>query len=610
VAVIKEFVSDNDAPTTLKKGWRGRVREVDTDGDAYIKFDNHEVGQMVFKENFANLKVEATFESEAFKGNWMNAFDELDERSELPTGTKPRVFRGEQLQLANRLFVEEALGLCTVAEERLRIVGELLLCPLLLDAARGLVAVGVEFEEIQERRQWLRYVASQVEEPHELRAEPPTVAAWQKSMKQFHARRLPYDREWFKTRAAIAAQLSEVSAGVARLGELTRFADVTLGEDGSITKSTREIPQQSSVLPPDMVIWLQRKDTTRAFIELRRCGAVINADDFNLAIKGMAARSPKYFSEHFWRGTFYLLLWGRAKHLQTFLLKELRRRLPDGVVLNGPSLRPREDYLLQIERKASEDAIQKRREEGHWLAWDECFRLRKMAIGKLYDEAEAYKVQSKIMDPKTARHLRTWGSVPWLEEPSKPNAAAEGLASGTGAPAARMLKTKAPVAVDKSLLESRAATGKDDLPTGLTDVLKVQVVCDTVEVFREAFAALLRPPEPPPKAVPQPAQSIAEMSDGDGEARFGHVVSFRALRIVNDFHKDMASAVYPRAARLLVIACLSVMPRGVGAVPVQQLVQIEVLLPSTMEAQWLIEYLQLDPSEFAPERQLGLAEPS
>merc|ERR550534_597088 len=105
----------------------------------------------------------------------------------------------------------------------------------------------------------------------------------------------------------------------------------------------------------------------------------------------MAARSPQNFAEHMWRGFFYILLWGRAVHLQPFMLKELRRRLPDGTFLVGPWVRPRADCLLEMERKAAEEARRRRAEDARWTAWNEAEATRREAVGRLGPEAKAIR---------------------------------------------------------------------------------------------------------------------------------------------------------------------------------------------------------------------------
>lgn len=607
VIVRKEFSSDNDDPVILKVGQRGRVREME-DGDALVKFDDHEVTQLVFQENFVFLRVEVTLETEAFKFNDMPAFDPTSERTELPSDVGRRPFRSEQLQLQNRLFVDEALGLLAPAGARIQVVGELLLCPLLEEAAKGLTAVGLEMERLDEFRPWLRYICTQMEEPEPERGEISTVAAWEKRVKRIRDQRRPYAEAWDQTRKIIAAVLIRKVEGWTDLGLLTPGADSAITASGSmeeLDKSNRGPPVQSSVMPAPLVSWITKKHTTRAFIELRRLGSVTHTDDFNEVVKNIGARSPQNFTEHFWRGVFYLLIWGRAKFLEPFFAKELRERIPDGATIDGPFVRPRADYLLEMSRKAKELAKQKTTEDAKWLAWQDSERKRKETVGKIGPEAAELRRQAKIIDPKFLRHLSTWKGTAYTGPVAKPIADDDGMPTGGGISAARKLKKKPPPAVDNSLSESLAATGADGLPSGLTDVLRVEIVCDTVGVLKSAFAKLVAPPKPPP-----PARS--GFSEGDeGEQNVvdtrGHVVSFRVERVVNDFHKDQGSAVLPRAARILLLARFSVCARGIGTTPVDQLVEVELLLPWTVEARWLAEYINLDPADLSNPEFNGLA---
>lgn len=611
VVVRKPFKTDNDTPVLLKIGDRGRVREVDSMGDAVVKFESYDTGQLVFSESFENLQVIVPVVDEAFKGNDMPPFEPFEETDLPATGARPRTFRGEQLQLVNRLFVDEALGVRCPVEDRVRLIGEQLLCPLLEEAARGFKLMGEEFEEIEKQRPMLRYFATQMDimdaigEEGAQDCEPTTVEAWDQRHKRWAARRNPFKKAWVEARAAVAHQLLLGWQVPSSLANLTPCADVVLSATGATTRAPPTIPEQSSVLPAAMVSWLQARHSAQIFIQLRQVDAVACADDFNTLATRMGAVSPKDFPEHFWRGMFYLLLWGRANQLRPHLFTELRRRLPDGTQIIGPTVRPRNDYSAEMDRKAREDACRRRREDAQWTAWETSEFKRRSSVGLLGPAAKKAREAAKKINPHVARHMTTWKNVAYTGALAKPGGDSS-VASGGGPSAVRMLQTKPPVAVDRSLAESRAATGADGLPTGLTDVLRAEVMCDTPEAMVAAFAALIQPPPPPARPT---REEIAE-AEQKGTSGRGHIVSFRVLRVVNDFHREQEQVALPRTSGVVLLACFSVCARGVGSIPVQQLVEVELVLPWTSEARWLAGHLRLDPVEARDALALGLEEES
>jgi len=57
VSVVKEFKSDDEGePTKLTVGMEGTVTEIDSEGDAGIKFDKVGYVTYIYKESFSNLK--------------------------------------------------------------------------------------------------------------------------------------------------------------------------------------------------------------------------------------------------------------------------------------------------------------------------------------------------------------------------------------------------------------------------------------------------------------------------------------------------------------------------------------------------------------------------
>lgn len=58
-----DFKSNSERKRPIRQGMLGRVRRVDEDGDALVKFDNVEVQQWVFSRNFCKLQVNADMDS-------------------------------------------------------------------------------------------------------------------------------------------------------------------------------------------------------------------------------------------------------------------------------------------------------------------------------------------------------------------------------------------------------------------------------------------------------------------------------------------------------------------------------------------------------------------
>jgi len=352
------------------------------------------------------------------------------------------------------------------------------------------------------------------------------------------------------------------------------------------------------------------RHSTRSYSELLHWNAVENSDDFveNVVIK-VVAMSKEHFTERFWRVSYGLLLWGRAQRLKAALKKEITRRLflpKDGFSLVGPRLRTRRDII------------------------EVCGR----AIPKTAEESAA-------------------------EAANAPRAAAAGIGT-VGARAALAAKRAEFVARPKSAGFEEADTVKPmpDLPNGLTDIVRAEVVCETAEAMQTAFAALIAPPLPPKKVKPvvvdddpkkpktpkrksildldpeeeketaeakwklakgkvmgmtrlsvmggktkitktseelerEEAQRKAEEEERDGRQ------SFRVIRVVNGFHNDQGDRVFPAAAGILLYGEMMWRPKQVG-VPVRQLVEVELMMQTTSEARWLVDFTKLTPAETPP----------
>jgi len=263
-------------------------------------------------------------------------FQEQD--AELPTGSKLLAHRSDQWRLGDRLFVDEAMGMRGLVADRVELIGTKLLCPLLLDSAHRLTGKGGQHDEgADERRKLLQYIAAQMSAAPDItrrELEAHFKKAWQQA-----------------SNVAAQALFGPVPA---ELVALTTEPDVVFRRhtgDQVATSEANPPPDQVSLLPIELTHALRSRHSCRAFIELRQCGALTNADDFNKVVCDTSAHFPKAFIENFWRGAYFLLLWGRGKRLQSVMNKELRRRLPLDKVegdleVRGPRIRPRCDVML------------------------------------------------------------------------------------------------------------------------------------------------------------------------------------------------------------------------------------------------------------------------
>merc|ERR1712216_275363 len=226
------------------------------------------------------------------------------------------VHRGDRLQIANRLFVNEAFFVMRTNDERAQLVGEYLLCPL-LDRAVGGLPPGAEHQD--EFPDWvgldlkglLKYVASQI-------IGPPGVT-WNNPRKT-------YQRAWTITRSRARPYLTP------DLRE--NMAALTDGMRETVTGPVRQDTLETS----GDVRWLRTKQTVRAYIELRKAGVIENTEEFLELVASLGAEAGFFF----WREAYGLLLWGRAVELRPLLEANLKRRLPSEGLTCEVLIKPRE----------------------------------------------------------------------------------------------------------------------------------------------------------------------------------------------------------------------------------------------------------------------------
>ncbi|CAJ1455440.1 unnamed protein product [Effrenium voratum] len=235
----------------------------------------------------------------------------------------------DKIQLTNRLFVDEALAQRVLMEKRLKLVGEKLLCPLLVWAADSLKKpsvgawlTGSDPEEIEEaekqalHRDMLRYVASQVA------CGGVAASAWQK----------PFLKVWEDTKEKIAeALLASQAEGLQNLTEAPEEMFWQKRETRGVRRCAFEPmnppEDQAELLPEDELRWFKRRHSTQAYVHLRVCGAIGCAKDFLSMAAAISRTQPRNFAPAFWTASYGLLLWGRARQLRPSLELALRKRL-------------------------------------------------------------------------------------------------------------------------------------------------------------------------------------------------------------------------------------------------------------------------------------------
>jgi len=152
------------------------------------------------------------------------------------------------------------------------------------------------------------------------------------------------------------------------------------------------------------------------------------------------------------------------------------------------------------------------------------------------------------------------------------------------------------------------------LPTGLTDMLRAEVVCDDEEALAAAFEAICGPS---PSSLGESASSTSSFSS-QAEPSEEEVASeprrpsvcFDVIRAANGFHPGRKDQPFPRAAGLVLTARFSTCQPGPEEVPVRQLVEVELLLASTLDARWLVGYLGLTSAEAGPARVRSPGQPT
>jgi len=128
------------------------------------------------------------------------------------------------------------------------------------------------------------------------------------------------------------------------------------------------------------------------------------------------------------------------------------------------------------------------------------------------------------------------------------------------------------------------------LPIGRTDLLRAEVVCQDEDALASAFEGLCGSSGRLGCGGSLSCSSPPAKGHGDSPQ-----VDFKVVHVNNDFHPERLDEVFPSAASVLLMARLAVRFPGPEERSLQQLVEVELMLPSTADARWLADFCVLDP---------------
>lgn len=535
----------------------------------------------------------------------------------------------DKIQLSNRLFINEALAERVLMADRVKLVGEKLLCPLLIFSAESLKKpsigawiIGSDLEELEQaeklalKRDLLRYVAAQISSSAEALSQTAT-GKKAASSKEGPAWQAPFQKVFDETKEKLALALMQKAPE--ELETLTEEAEELRWEPGPEVRRGRlgleanEAPEdQAELLPEDEIRWFKRRQSTQAYLQLRLCSAIGCAKDLiSMAAAVSREVSSRNFAPGFWIASYGLFLWGRARQLRSGLELALRKRL----------IRAKWPY---------EDAEESESETEDDLGTEEEDSMAE------FSEEERPVPQFAIYGPRLtplAEVLRcTWARGP------------------AGQPS-----TRVPVNGDEQ-----------PVPKGPVNMLRTEIVCKNVESLLAAFDVLTDSRDEDHLTAKEESSlqelsfedvtsevdaDLEELSDNDEaddeeaeevrsaapesvsmaresseptlfdraelhvqrRAPLGVPAKLRLVKVFNGFHKDNADKILPQTAGILLLMYASsrksktshkghgekekdsVDPLTDSTDLIQQLVEVELLLDSTSEARWLANFTDLDP---------------
>merc|ERR1712066_437376 len=89
------------------------------------------------------------------------------------------------------------------------------------------------------------------------------------------------------------------------------------------------------------------------------------------------------------------------------------------------------------------------------------------------------------------------------------------------------------------------------------------------------------------------AQERAEKLEREGRCKF------RVVKAVNGFHPDQVDNLFPSCAGILLLVSMSWQPKE-GGIPIEQLVEVELLGTTTTDARWLADFTKMTPAADTP----------
>jgi len=474
-----------------------------------------------------------------------------------------------------------------------------------------------EAERMAMHRDLLRYVAAQI----------TAFAGCQISAAKVQAAlttlRKPYAGVFESAKESIAIALSTPLAP--ELADLTESGDMQIPYDQPTEKlgpnykrsqfePTASDLDQAMLLPESETLWYRKRHSTQAYVKLRLCSSLTNSKDFLAMCTTLNREQPKRFADAFYTGCYGLMLWGRGRQLRPSLDLALRRRL---VRAKWP-----EDDEPDESSEEEED-----------------------------DDAEDEEAGD---EPK-----------PQKKEKPVPQFILNGPRLASLAEVLRMTWAKGDAGRPSKLVQHRPR--EHPLPAGPTGMLRTEIVCRNIQSLIAAFDAITGPPPVDEGPAKDPDEDfMLEESDSEQEeeeeeeetddeeeedddasqarssgaasvvgakkfqraevrakrrAPIGKPAKIRVVRIINGFHPDKSSTIFPQGAGILMLVHVSArksqkahlghgekeedykQPLTDDSDVVQQLVEVELLLDSSVEARWLENFTGLEPGWLERKRQ-------
>eukprot|EP00929_Paragymnodinium_shiwhaense_P072900 TRINITY_DN36_c0_g2_i1.p1 TRINITY_DN36_c0_g2~~TRINITY_DN36_c0_g2_i1.p1 ORF type:complete len:1312 (-),score=356.59 TRINITY_DN36_c0_g2_i1:156-4091(-) len=488
---------------------------------------------------------------EAFKGNDMDPFEPNFKPSVVGEKRHPP-HRGELLRLQDKLLVSEYMAQWNSNEEecweRLKLIGNRLLCPLLFEAIDGLSGDEEKAKEAAAHRELLRYVVGQLDEPQ----------------RRFPKPRRAYDENWVEVRMALLiAVLNHPAPEMAT----ARLPPIFIEDDYHGRDPVQD--GQAACLPVKDIHWLRRRQSVLAYVTLLRAKAIRCADDFNEIVVALAAACSlgETLVECFWRACYGMLLWGRAQPLLPILERVLHKRLghKKDMRIRGPRLMTRSEVLSLAVSKLDE--------------WKDKTVHRRVKDEKVLASGKACHVCGERHWPPVDEVNRMSQWVWWCGK------------CGAKQEPPQLSKDQPPL----------PPPPLPSLPTAeaYRDILRAEIVCANEESMLAALDELTQPMSPPQSrqdmkssAGRRPsvdAEGIVQVLGKAGQPAPGYEEAFfRAISIRSDFHGERQNDVFPRCAGILLV-CEVGSDVKVQQEHLRQLCEIELVFEQTQEARWLVE---------------------